>query len=131
MRRIVSRVGGRLVTFDDKATRTITQADRLGFLRQFPDGRLAIDEVRRAPRGPLALKFAADEDSRPGRFLLTGSANPGSCSFPRRRAASPAARGAELHTFSPERERAGYRSTVVTTRSWRRDLRRAQQTALF
>lgn len=34
-----------------------------------------IDEVQRAPDLLLAIKEAVDRDPRPGRFLLTGSAN--------------------------------------------------------
>ena len=34
-----------------------------------------MDEVQRAPELILALKKAVDDDRRPGRFLLTGSAN--------------------------------------------------------
>ena len=34
-----------------------------------------IDEVQRAPQLLLAIKKSVDEDRRPGRFLLTGSAN--------------------------------------------------------
>jgi predicted AAA+ superfamily ATPase len=36
---------------------------------------LTIDEVQRAPELLLAVKNAVDNDRRPGRFLLTGSAN--------------------------------------------------------
>ncbi len=36
---------------------------------------LAIDEVQRVPELILALKYIVDRDTRPGRFLLTGSAN--------------------------------------------------------
>lgn len=36
---------------------------------------LTIDEVQRSPGLLLAVKRAVDEDRRPGRFLLTGSAN--------------------------------------------------------
>lgn len=39
------------------------------------DRPLAIDEVQRAPDLLLAVKHAVDLDRRPGRFLLTGSAN--------------------------------------------------------
>ena len=35
--------------------------------------RAVIDEIQRAPNLILALKRAVDEDSRPGRFLITGS----------------------------------------------------------
>jgi predicted AAA+ superfamily ATPase len=37
--------------------------------------RLILDEVQRAPDLLLSIKRAVDEDRRPGRFLLTGSAN--------------------------------------------------------
>jgi uncharacterized protein len=45
----------------------------LGFVRGLD--RAVIDEVQRAPQLLLALKLVIDEDRRPGRFLLTGSAN--------------------------------------------------------
>ena len=38
------------------------------------DGVMLIDEVQRAPRLLLAIKDRVDRDPRPGRFLLTGSA---------------------------------------------------------
>lgn len=37
--------------------------------------RQARDEIQRAPQLLLAIKKSVDEDRRPGRFLLTGSAN--------------------------------------------------------
>ncbi|PIW09289.1 MAG: AAA family ATPase [Comamonadaceae bacterium CG_4_9_14_0_8_um_filter_60_18] len=49
------------------------KADPLGFVRQNPSA--VIDEVQRAPELLLALKASIDNDRRPGRFLLTGSAN--------------------------------------------------------
>ena len=36
---------------------------------------VTIDEIQRAPELLLAVKRAIDKDRRPGRFLLTGSAN--------------------------------------------------------
>lgn len=66
---------GRLVTLDDPTVLAAAQADPPGFLAQHPGGTLAIDEVQRAPELVLALKLAVDTDRRPGRFLLTGSAN--------------------------------------------------------
>lgn len=72
---VVERLAGRLVTLDDDLTRNAAQADPGGFLRQNPGGLLAIDEVQRVPELVLGLKLAVDRDSRPGRFLLTGSAN--------------------------------------------------------
>ena len=38
--------------------------------------RLTLDEIQRAPDLLLAIKRAVDADRSPGRFLLTGSANP-------------------------------------------------------
>lgn len=72
---IVTRHSGRLVTLDDELTRTAATSDPATFVRQFPDGLLGIDEVQRVPELVLALKVAVDLDPRPGRFLLTGSAN--------------------------------------------------------
>jgi predicted AAA+ superfamily ATPase len=72
---IVDDVSGRLVSFDDEPTRLAAQADPVGFLHQHPDGPLAIDEVQRVPEMILALKLVVDRDPRPGRFLLTGSAD--------------------------------------------------------
>ncbi|MFZ0157809.1 MAG: ATP-binding protein [Kineosporiaceae bacterium] len=72
---VVDQVGGRLVTFDDETTRAGAQLDPVAFLGQAGDDLLAIDEVQRVPELVLALKLVVDRDQRPGRFLLTGSAN--------------------------------------------------------
>lgn len=65
--------GLRYLTLDDDATRLSAQEDAAGLVRSLD--RAVIDEVQRAPSLLLALKKAVDEDRRPGRFLLTGSAN--------------------------------------------------------
>lgn len=57
---------------DDAATRAAAQADPAAFVRH--DGLMVIDEVQRVPDLMLAIKHAVDQDSRPGQFLLTGSA---------------------------------------------------------
>ena len=62
------------VTLDDLATLEAATLDPDGFLTQFRDS-VAIDEIQRAPDLLRALKKSIDEDRRPGRFLLTGSAN--------------------------------------------------------
>ena len=72
---VAATPSGRLVTFDDDVTRASAQADPVGFLEQNPEGALAIDEVQRVPEIVLALKLVVDRDPRPGRFLLTGSAD--------------------------------------------------------
>ena len=60
-------------TLDDPNLHAAVQQDPLGFARQLD--RAIIDEVQRAPQLLLALKLVIDQDRRPGRFLLTGSAN--------------------------------------------------------
>lgn len=75
VRQILAQHGGKFVTLDDDVTREAARSDARGFLRQADAGMLAIDEVQRAPELVLALKVEADTDPRPGRFLLTGSAD--------------------------------------------------------
>jgi predicted AAA+ superfamily ATPase len=62
----------RLLTLDDDAVRAAAEDDPTGFVQH--GGTLLIDEVQRVPSLFLALKAAVDRDPRPGRFLLTGSA---------------------------------------------------------
>ena len=66
--------GRQYVTLDDAATLTAVQADPGGFVLDL-QGSITIDEVQRVPELFLAIKLAVDRDRRPGRFLLTGSAN--------------------------------------------------------
>ena len=67
--------GWEYITFDDIAQAEVARADPVGFIRNLPRKRIALDEVQRVPETLLAIKQAVDEDRRPGRFLLTGSAN--------------------------------------------------------
>lgn len=60
-------------SLDDPALLAAVRADSLGFVKRLD--RAIIDEVQRAPDLLLALKLVIDQDRRPGRFLLTGSAN--------------------------------------------------------
>ena len=64
----------RALTLDDKTTREAANNDPTGFVAAL-DGPVLIDEVQRSPDLLLAIKEAVDQDRRPGRFLLTGSAN--------------------------------------------------------
>lgn len=70
---VVGELGGRLETLDDEPARIGAAEDPVGFLNQYPDRLLAIDEVQRVPQLILALKLVVDRDPRPGRFLVTGS----------------------------------------------------------
>ena len=61
------------LTLDDLDTRAQALADPEGVIARAD--RVAIDEVQRAPDLLIAIKRAVDRDRRPGRFVLTGSAN--------------------------------------------------------
>ncbi|MDE2653513.1 MAG: ATP-binding protein [Gemmatimonadota bacterium] len=63
------------ITFDDGAQAELARADPVGFIRNLPPKRIALDEVQRVPETLLAIKQEVDENRSPGRFLLTGSAN--------------------------------------------------------
>ncbi|MDE0053275.1 MAG: ATP-binding protein [Gammaproteobacteria bacterium] len=60
-------------TLDDATTLRAASTDPVGFVRGID--RAVVDEVQRAPELILAIKAAVDADPRPGRFLLTGSAD--------------------------------------------------------
>ena len=60
-------------TLDNPTTLSAARSDPVGFLRGLD--RAVIDEIQRAPDLLLAIKESVDTDKRPGRFLLTGSAN--------------------------------------------------------
>lgn len=60
-------------TLDDPITLNAASTDPIGFVRGLD--RAVIDEIQRVPDLLLAIKTAVDTDPRPGRFLLTGSAN--------------------------------------------------------
>lgn len=64
----------RLLTLDDQVTRDAALADPTGFVAGL-DRPIVLDEIQRAPDLLLAIKEAVDRDTRPGQFLLTGSAN--------------------------------------------------------
>ena len=62
------------ITLDDEGSRQAALSDPVGLLAGL-DGTVLIDEVQRAPDLLLAIKRDIDRARRPGRFLLTGSAN--------------------------------------------------------
>lgn len=61
------------LTLDDELTLLSAREDPTGMIRNLD--RAVIDEIQRAPQLLLAIKKSVDENRRPGRFLLTGSAN--------------------------------------------------------
>lgn len=71
---IARQRGARYVTLDDHATLEAALNDPPAFIQGL--GKLAvIDEVQNAPNIFRAIKASVDRDRKPGRFLLTGSAN--------------------------------------------------------
>ncbi len=65
--------GRRYISLDDETALNAARDDPTGFLR--PLDRAVLDEVQRAPELLRAIKLSVDRDRRPGRFLLTGSAD--------------------------------------------------------
>jgi uncharacterized protein len=63
----------RYVNLTDPGQRAVARADTLGWLESLPSG-VVIDEAQTVPQLSLEIKRLVDNDSRPGRFLLTGSA---------------------------------------------------------
>ena len=66
--------GHAYVTFDDEAALSFARSDPAGFVAALPK-RVILDEIQRAPELLRTIKAAVDRDRRPGRFVLTGSAN--------------------------------------------------------
>jgi hypothetical protein len=73
-RMVGDAAGYEYITFDDDVQLAAAQADPVGFVADLTD-RTVLDEVQRVPTLFLSLKTAVDRDRRPGRFILTGSAN--------------------------------------------------------
>jgi hypothetical protein len=73
VRQIAKQNRLRYLTLDDELTMLSAREDPVEMIRSLD--RAVIDEIQRAPQLLLAIKKSVDEDRRPGRFLLTGSAN--------------------------------------------------------
>jgi len=61
-------------TLDDGTLREAAENDPQSFIKRRTQA-LIIDEVQRVPSLLPAIKMAVDEDTRPGQYLLTGSAD--------------------------------------------------------
>ena len=62
------------ISLDEHNYRQTASVDPDGFVARLP-ATVTLDEVQRAPVLLPAIKHAVDQDRRPGRFLLTGSAD--------------------------------------------------------
>lgn len=71
---LAARDGRRYLTFDDRVVLAAAKNDPAGFIAGLA-GPVVMDEIQRVPELFLDIKAAVDRDRRPGRFLLTGSAN--------------------------------------------------------
>ena len=71
---VAGQRGGRYLTLDDPATAGLARSDPSALVREAGHF-MVIDEVQHAPELFPAIKRVVDADGRPGRFLLTGSAN--------------------------------------------------------
>ena len=72
---LVEHGDGGYLSFDDPRLLAAARADPMRFIDELGDTSV-LDEVQRAPEIFLPIKVSVDRDRRPGRFLLTGSANP-------------------------------------------------------
>lgn len=63
------------VTMDSDISLIAAKENPYEFVSQNKNGLLIIDEIQRCPELLTAIKLSVDNDRRPGRFLLTGSAN--------------------------------------------------------
>jgi hypothetical protein len=73
-RMLLESAEGEYVTLDDQGLLSQAVGDPVGFVRA-REGLTVLDEVQKAPQLLPAIKLEVDRDRRPGRFLLTGSAN--------------------------------------------------------
>jgi predicted AAA+ superfamily ATPase len=71
---LAAESGATYFTLDDSATLALAAGDPSGFIRNLSRP-VAIDEIQKVPALLPAIKLSVDQDRRPGRFLLTGSAN--------------------------------------------------------
>ncbi len=70
---IVAGPDMRYMSLDDPTVLSAAETDPVGFVRSLD--KAVIDEIQRVPELLMALKTSIDSDRRPGRFILTGSAD--------------------------------------------------------
>ena len=69
-----ARQGYHYISFDDDNQLQAAQADPVGFIQNLPE-KTILDEIQRAPALFTSIKASIDKNRKPGRFILTGSAN--------------------------------------------------------
>ena len=63
------------ISLDDPEQLELIRADPSGFIRNLEKEHTVLDEIQRMPELFVRIKQSVDENRKPGRFLLTGSAN--------------------------------------------------------
>jgi len=71
---LAGKLSAEYFTLDDMTTLALARGDPAGFTSN-STGPVVIDEIQKAPELFSAIKLAVDRNRKPGRFLLTGSAN--------------------------------------------------------
>lgn len=72
---LLAKPDTRYTTLDDETTLTLATRDPVAYVNSAGDATLVIDELQRRPELLLEIKATIDRDRRPGRFILTGSAD--------------------------------------------------------
>ncbi|MCY4533630.1 MAG: ATP-binding protein [Gammaproteobacteria bacterium] len=68
------QLGYHYISFDDDNQLQAAKADPVGFVQSLPE-KTTLDEIQRTPELFTAIKASVDKNRKPGRFILTGSAN--------------------------------------------------------
>ncbi|HEV2613104.1 MAG TPA: ATP-binding protein [Gammaproteobacteria bacterium] len=71
---VTDGVLARYITFDDVDVLAAARSDPAGFINGISEP-VVLDEIQHVPELLRPIKSSIDKDRRPGRFLLTGSAN--------------------------------------------------------
>jgi len=68
------QLGYHYISFDDDNQLQAAKLDPVGFVQNLPE-KVILDEIQRTPELFLSIKASVDKNRKPGRFILTGSAN--------------------------------------------------------
>jgi predicted AAA+ superfamily ATPase len=71
---IGEKLGYHYINFDDDNQLQAAKTDPVGFVQGLPE-KTILDEIQRAPELFTSIKISVDQNRKPGRFILTGSAN--------------------------------------------------------
>ncbi|MDX3774617.1 ATP-binding protein [Chromatiaceae bacterium AAb-1] len=68
------QLGYHYISFDDDNQLQAAKTDPIGFIKNLPELTI-LDEIQRTPELFTTIKASVDNNRKPGRFILTGSAN--------------------------------------------------------